>query len=559
MPEDIFPSPESLPNRRSISIFRGPFKWWRVLLLAPSLWKRWWNALVRTIDHGKVLASISADASFSFNYAFMVTIAAGIATIGLLFNSPAVIIGAMLISPLMGPIVGCGFAIAGFDVELGKRGVKALMLGALGAVAFATAIVLMSPIKEVTPEILARTRPNLFDLAVAILSGAAGAYGTIRGRGGAIVGVAIATALMPPLAVFGYGLATAQWYLARGALLLFITNMVAITVAVAGVAEWYGFGYGAVRKRFARQALFSLLILAPLIVPLFISLKSIAWESRVNATVRSVLEAHARQLQKGQLAQVQVRFDKNEHPLIEAIIVSEAPQRELSLETQNELQHALGVTVDLRLTQLQANDPKRLDLPLGDVVIKKPEPPDEQPMGTALQAEIPFPITAISIDEANKTAIVVPRATDTMGLSAWHEVENQLGGKHSDWHVLIMPPATSLPLIQFPNAAYTLDDKAEAQLQTTLWALQRWHVKEIQLIGHASSLGRKKRLAQQRVAAVADWFAPHGIVAREEAIYPNRNQTIREQEIGEAAFRSVEITLGAAMPTQPPSPPSSSD
>jgi hypothetical protein len=124
-------------------------------------------------------------------------------------------------------------------------------LGTAAAVAFTSLIVLLSPVKELTTELLARTRPNLFDLVVAILSGAAGGYALIRGRGGAIVGVAIATALMPPLATIGYGLVTERWPVARGALLLFFTNMAAISLSVAAVAEWYGFGRGGLRKRFA--------------------------------------------------------------------------------------------------------------------------------------------------------------------------------------------------------------------------------------------------------------------------------------------------------------------
>jgi uncharacterized hydrophobic protein (TIGR00271 family) len=251
----------------------------RALWLGPRAWGRWWRALVREIDHRGILDQVEQDANFSFNFCFMIVVAGGIATIGLLLNSPAVIIGAMLISPLMGPIVGSGMAIATLDFDLARKSLRALALGTAAAVAFTSLIVLLSPVKELTPELLARTRPNLFDLVVAILSGAAGGYALIRGRGGAIVGVAIATALMPPLATIGYGLVTERWSVARGALLLFFTNMAAISLAVAAVAEWYGFGRGGLRKRFARQAAISFLVLVPLGIPLFISLKAIAFES----------------------------------------------------------------------------------------------------------------------------------------------------------------------------------------------------------------------------------------------------------------------------------------
>ena len=280
----------------------------QIVMLGPRAWRVWWRALVHSIDHKSILTQVRQDASFSFNFNFMIVVAAGIATIGLLLNSPAVIIGAMLISPLMGPIVATGVALATLDVDLGRKSISTLALGTAAAIGFTALIVALSPVKELTPELLARTRPNLFDLVVAILSGAAGGYAMIRGKGGAIVGVAIATALMPPLATIGYGLVTARWPVARGALLLFVTNMVAISLAVAAVAEWYGFGRGGLRKRFARQALISLLVLAPLAVPLFFSLKAIAFESFAQASVRGVLSTAADKLPNGQLGEVAMTF-----------------------------------------------------------------------------------------------------------------------------------------------------------------------------------------------------------------------------------------------------------
>ena len=100
-----------------------------VLLLGPRAWRRWWHAVVRSIDHPAILAEVEEDASFSFNFNFMIVVAGGIATIGLLLNSPAVIIGAMLISPLMGPIMGLGFALAIGDWEWLKQSIRTLLIG----------------------------------------------------------------------------------------------------------------------------------------------------------------------------------------------------------------------------------------------------------------------------------------------------------------------------------------------------------------------------------------------------------------------------------------------
>ncbi|MEL6165524.1 MAG: DUF389 domain-containing protein, partial [Cyanobacteria bacterium J06628_3] len=154
-------------------------------------------------------------------------------------NSPAVIIGAMLISPLMGSILGNGLALAAGDVILAIRAVIKLAFSCLLAISFAVLLVSVLPFKEMTSEILARTQPNILDLVIALFSGAVGSVAFCKKSKGvatSIPGVAIAVALMPPLCVVGYGFGIAisvnminGLRIARGGGLLFFTNLVAIT------------------------------------------------------------------------------------------------------------------------------------------------------------------------------------------------------------------------------------------------------------------------------------------------------------------------------------------
>ncbi|HEX7655979.1 MAG TPA: DUF389 domain-containing protein, partial [Sphingomonas sp.] len=203
---------------------------------------RWWrDHVVASIEHVRVVERIHEESGWSPRYLFMTLMSAGIAVLGLLLSSPAVVIGAMLISPLMGPIIGMGFALATFDSAEIRKSAWALIAGTVLAVLFCALIVMLSPLQNVTSEIAARTRPNLFDLVIALFSALAGAYAMIRGREGTIVGVAIATALMPPLAVVGFGLATLNWTVFSGALLLFFTNLMTIALAAAVMARLYGF------------------------------------------------------------------------------------------------------------------------------------------------------------------------------------------------------------------------------------------------------------------------------------------------------------------------------
>ncbi len=173
-------------------------------------------------------------------YWLQILFAAGIATLGLVLNSPAVIIGAMLISPLMNPILASGLALATGDIVLGLRAFFNLVLSCAAAIAFAVLLVVILPFREMTSEIAARTQPNVLDLLIALFSGAIGSVAICREVKGVVTsipGVAIAVALMPPLCVVGYGIglcfvldAATGWRVASGGGLLFLTNLVAITL-----------------------------------------------------------------------------------------------------------------------------------------------------------------------------------------------------------------------------------------------------------------------------------------------------------------------------------------
>ena len=155
-----------------------------------------------------------------------------IASLGLNVNSTAVIIGAMLISPLMSPIIGMGLAVGIGDSEMLKQSLKNYGVATLISVLTATLYFFISPLSEARSELLARTSPTLYDVLIAFFGGAAGVLAlTTKSKGQVIPGVAIATALMPPLCTAGYGLATAQWAYFFGAFYLFFINTVFIATA----------------------------------------------------------------------------------------------------------------------------------------------------------------------------------------------------------------------------------------------------------------------------------------------------------------------------------------
>ncbi|MDE5869331.1 MAG: DUF389 domain-containing protein [Muribaculaceae bacterium] len=170
--------------------------------------------------------------SFKGTNILILIVAIFIASLGLNTNSTAVIIGAMLISPLMGPIIGIGLAVGIQDFELMKVSFRNLMMAALFSIATSCIYFLISPVNEGHSELLARTSPTIYDVFIGFFGGAAGilAIGS-KTKGNVLPGVAIATALMPPLCTVGYGLATWQMKFFLGALFLFFINSVFIACA----------------------------------------------------------------------------------------------------------------------------------------------------------------------------------------------------------------------------------------------------------------------------------------------------------------------------------------
>lgn len=194
--------------------------------------KEIFNLFTDKEDYSEVRQSIENSIPFKGTNLWILIFAVFIASLGLNVNSTAVIIGAMLISPLMGPIMGVGFAVAvSHPIILRKSIINFLFATGAGLVA-STLYFLISPLSEAHSEILARTSPNIYDVLIAFTGGCAGmlAHGS-KLKGNVIPGVAIATALMPPLCTAGFGLATGQFNYFFGAFYLYLINSVFIAVA----------------------------------------------------------------------------------------------------------------------------------------------------------------------------------------------------------------------------------------------------------------------------------------------------------------------------------------
>ncbi len=197
-----------------------------------TLWqvvKRYFNVMPDKATEENVIAQITEGVDFHGATLWILILAVFIASLGLNVNSTAVIIGAMLISPLMGPIIGMGLAVGIADLNLFRKAINNYLITSIFSVVTATIYFTISPITEAQSELLARTSPTLYDVLIALCGGAAGILAiATKGKNNVIPGVAIATALMPPLCTAGYGLAMGNISYFFGAFYLYFINTVFI-------------------------------------------------------------------------------------------------------------------------------------------------------------------------------------------------------------------------------------------------------------------------------------------------------------------------------------------
>lgn len=324
------------------------------------LWRRLRGRLAHHVDHAAVIDNVADEGGLSPRFAFMAVMSCGIAILGLLQSSAAVVIGAMLISPLMGPIVQLGFSLCVVDFRMMGRALLALLAGVLLALATAMCIVWLSPLREATSEILARTQPTLFDLLVAILSGLAGGYAVITRKGEAIVGVAIATALMPPMAVVAFGLATGDLGIAGGAFFLFMTNLLAIALSVTLIAKWYGFGVDNSPTHSAWQAIVIASTFMLLALPLGLALRNIGEQTWTANQTRAVVQKYL-QARGGSIEQISVER-RGQGYAVDLVAMVPAYIGNAQLELGARLAARLPKAPALRVRQtLEASDDGRRD------------------------------------------------------------------------------------------------------------------------------------------------------------------------------------------------------
>ncbi|MDM9584527.1 MULTISPECIES: DUF389 domain-containing protein [unclassified Nostoc] len=228
-----------------------------------------------------------AESTLDSAYIILIISSCAIATLGLLSNSAAVIIGAMIIAPLMLPIRGLAFGALQADITLFRKGIIAVAVGTMLAVAIAFTLGLLVGLPSYGGEVLARSRPTLLDLGIAVAAGGISGYAKIETKiSTSLAGTAIAVALMPPICVIGLGLAQGNWSLSLGATLLYLTNLLGI--ALSCMVTFLVAGYTSMAR--ARQPLiWTMALTAILLIPLGVSFARLVRQAQLETSLRRAL------------------------------------------------------------------------------------------------------------------------------------------------------------------------------------------------------------------------------------------------------------------------------
>jgi uncharacterized hydrophobic protein (TIGR00271 family) len=253
-----------------------------------------------------MLKSLTPDSVLSLNFAVLLLASCTIATFGLLINNSAVIIGAMIVAPLISPIQAFAYGALEARLSLLRASALTLLAGSFAAVSLAAILSRIVALPNLSAEILARSRPTLLDLGIALAAGVVCGFARVRPAVSAsLAGTAIAVALMPPLCVIGIELAHGRAGLALGATLLYVTNLLGITVACMVV---YGIAGFRLNRHAGRTYAVAIALIAVLAIPLALSFVSLLRQSRLEYALRHELLTNTQTFHRVRLVDTQFNW-----------------------------------------------------------------------------------------------------------------------------------------------------------------------------------------------------------------------------------------------------------
>lgn len=340
-------------------------------------------------EQAEIESLVRSAAGLGFSYLILLVLSSLIATFGLISNSTATVIGAMIVAPLMGPILGIALSLVQGDLAAFRRSLTAEVVGVL--VVLATAVTIskllgQTHIDLAQSEIVARTHPTLLDLAIGFAAGLAGAFATVNRKiSGSIAGVAIAVALVPPLCVSGLCLGAGQSQSGLGAFVLFLANFLTIQLAAAIVFSLAGLGHWDNLRRerqLLRAFVLNLLLLTGTGIFLARQLANLVAERRAEQITRGVVTQELSHLSGARMDSLNVRLVRQH---LEVELLARAPEEvsvAVARNLQKQLQQKVGYPVQLRIGTARAS----YVTPEGHLYLpEKPEPSERERLEADMQ------------------------------------------------------------------------------------------------------------------------------------------------------------------------------
>jgi len=303
-----------------------------------------------------ILKHLQDETRADNGYFLLLVLSVVITVLGLVLNSAAIIIGGMVVSPLLYPVMAMGAATVSGDARLLKRALFLTLRSSLVAVGVAFLVTLASPLREQTHEIISRTEPTIIDLVIALASGMAGAYAVaIKQRFASLIGVVISAALMPPLVIVGFAIATSSYEILLGTFLLYLANLIAIVVSTVAVFYVLGFRPGrSQEKQFEarRDLAVSLAIFVLVFTVLSFFLLSTISQAQRTRTIE--IEIHT--FLKSYNDTILVNLDERAYPsqtVIKATIQGPAQFTQAAVDILDQkLEERLGEVVNLQILHI---------------------------------------------------------------------------------------------------------------------------------------------------------------------------------------------------------------
>jgi uncharacterized hydrophobic protein (TIGR00271 family) len=410
--------------------------------------KTWLSQYLKPVDYSRrkeIVEDITTAATPGFDYFFLVILSSSIATLGLINDSPAVIIGAMLVAPLMSPILGVGLGSLTADAKLARNSFTALIRAAVLSILLAILITLSNiyipfvpSLIEVPQEVLSRTQPTVNDLIIALAGGLAASYALAKPNlSAALPGVAIATALMPPLSTVGIGIALGRWDIAISAALLFLTN--AITIAFSAILIFFLEGF---RPRYRKDddkpqktLLIAGILTGLLLIPLTVLGARLVSQTQENRLINTVIETEIADMLNAEIADLTIISTDPDLLLDLTIRSNYPPSHNQVVSLQEALVARFERPVALTVTHIRA---EKLDPLIPPTYTPTPVTPTVGPTPTSTATLTPS-ATITSSPTATFTSsptptVITPTATPrpaiviNTGMPLYYELLQQPGG-----------------------------------------------------------------------------------------------------------------------------------